>query len=62
MKLNIASKYKSRKFIVAIVTIVAVVVGLPEAAQASVIQLAIAYLGAQGIGDAAAYWKGKKTD
>ena len=57
MNLNIASKYKSRKFIVAVVTIVAVIVGLPEASQQSVITLAMMYIGGQGVVDTAAAWK-----
>ena len=57
MKLNIASKYRSRKFIVAVVTIVAVVIGLPEASQQHVVTMAMMYIGGQGVVDAAAAYK-----
>ena len=45
------SKFLSRKFIVAIVTILAVVLGLTEEVTTQVVALAMAYFGAQGYVD-----------
>ena len=60
MGFSIPERLKSRKFIVAVVTVIALAVGLPESAQQGIITIAMTYLGAQGIVDASAAWKSKK--
>ena len=59
MGFNIPEKFQSRKFIVAVITALAVILGIGNGVQEQIIQLAMAYIGGQGIVDAAGAWRKK---
>ncbi len=61
MNVKVPERFKSRKFIVAIVTVIAVSTGLiPEAAIDKIVGFLMVYLGGQSVVDAADKLKTKK--
>ena len=60
MGFKIPEKYLSRKFIVALATLLAIVTGLGEGNLTEMLILAGSYIGGQGVVDAVAASKAKK--